>query len=437
MHRIAIIQFPGLNTEYETRREIGLAGMRGEFFRWNEPGERLARYDGYVIGGGFSYEDRGRAGVIAAHDPLMKIIKEQAENGKPVLGICNGAQILVESGLIPGADGNRLAMALAKNRRVKDGKILGTGYYNAWVNLKCTAPSACMFMKNFKPGEIIRAPVAHAEGRFLSLHAGLMEQLLNKNQLVLRYTDQHGVITQDFPANPNSASFNTAAMCNPAGNIMAVMPHLERDQGPNGASQKLFTSLRDSLSDPSKNAKKRSHHITVERLIPAFGTYTGNFSMEVSLMITDNEAETHEMALTRLGFPKVGIKRKTHYEIGVKGRIDFQKLGKRLIQSGVLMNTNKESASVIIPKQKRTMAQTPENFVFQLLVRETDDFMGQSKYAILKDRLKFTEITGIKTGTLWEIKIPTKSAKVAQSEFEKIIATNLFANPHRQHMLLM
>ena len=85
MHRIAIIQFPGINTEYETRREIKRAGMIGEFFRWNEPAERLAKYDGDVIGGGFSYEDRGRSGIIAALDPIMNAIKAEAEKGKPLL----------------------------------------------------------------------------------------------------------------------------------------------------------------------------------------------------------------------------------------------------------------------------------------------------------------------------------------------------------------
>src|SRR3990167_2794541 len=92
--------------------------------------------DGYIIVGGFSYEDRSRAGVIAALDPVMLEIKAQSESGKPILGICNGAQILVETGLVPGIENNRVGMVLTENKRVVDGKILGTGYYNAWINMR-------------------------------------------------------------------------------------------------------------------------------------------------------------------------------------------------------------------------------------------------------------------------------------------------------------
>src|SRR5438552_2166917 len=98
-------------------------GMEPVEFLWNEPKEKLQDLAGYIIVGGFSYEDRSRAGIIAALDPVMEEIKAQSERGKPVLGICNGAQILVEAGLVPGLEKHRLGMALAENKRVKDGKI--------------------------------------------------------------------------------------------------------------------------------------------------------------------------------------------------------------------------------------------------------------------------------------------------------------------------
>ena len=100
MTKVAVLQFPGINSEYETLRALWDAGIEAEFFRWNQPSEGLNQYDGYVIPGGFSYEDRGRSGLIASMDPIMQEICRQADSGKPVLGICNGAQILVESGLI-------------------------------------------------------------------------------------------------------------------------------------------------------------------------------------------------------------------------------------------------------------------------------------------------------------------------------------------------
>ena len=172
----------------------------------------------------------------------MKALKVEAEKGKPVLGICNGAQILVESGLIPGLDGNKLGMALARNKRIKDGEVLDTGYYNAWVHMKCVVPkSRCMFTAAFEEHEIFRAPIAHGEGRFTTEIPDLLQKLNDNGQMVFRYCDAHGAMNDEFPTNPNGAQYNLAAVCNPAGNVMAIMPHLERAEGP---SQKLFTSMR-------------------------------------------------------------------------------------------------------------------------------------------------------------------------------------------------
>ena len=119
MKKVAVIEFPGTNSEYETRRAVCEAGMDGQFFRWNQKPAELDSFDGFVIAGGFAYEDRGRSGVIASMDPIMTEILVQAAKGKPVLGICNGAQVLVETGLIPGSPGNPLLMSLARNKRVK------------------------------------------------------------------------------------------------------------------------------------------------------------------------------------------------------------------------------------------------------------------------------------------------------------------------------
>lgn len=451
MLKIAIIQFPGLNTEYETRREINKTGMRGEFFRWNEDSKKLAAYDGYVIGGGFAYEDRGRAGIIASLEPIMKELKAQAEKGKPVLGICNGAQILVEAGLIPGADGNKLAMALARNKRIKDGEVLGTGYYNTWVHFKCTAPKqSCMFTWNIPEGEILNAPIAHGEGRFTTDIAELFPVLQSKGQIAMRYCDGHGVITQDFPVNPNGAVFNTAAICNPAGNVMAVMPHLERDLV---SSAKLFTSLRDALIarkaggllPAGRHGKKRVHHLHVKPInswpLQPFQPKEKSFKLFISLIITDNEADTFEMTIKNLGWPKISLKRRTLVELEYQGRPDFLGLSRKLIQSGVLLNTNKESVTVEPPKQRLVFDAKREKFLepvtFQLLVREKPDFVGMAKLATIQKRLKFNEITGVHIGTLWEIHIPTKSKNVAEQEFRRLVGTNLFFNPHRQEAYLV
>ena len=119
--KIAVLSFPGNNCEVESIRAVRRAGMVPVFFRWNDDTEKLKNVDGYFIPGGFSYEDRGRAGMVAARDPLMDFIRSEAKEGKPVIGNCNGAQILVESGLIP--LGDQLQMCLARN--VVDGEAVG------------------------------------------------------------------------------------------------------------------------------------------------------------------------------------------------------------------------------------------------------------------------------------------------------------------------
>ena len=100
-YRLAIIQFPGSNCEYETQLAANQYGFEADIFRWTETSRSLSEYDGYILPGGFSYQDRVRAGVMAAKLPLMDHVGRASEEGKPILGICNGCQILVESGLVP------------------------------------------------------------------------------------------------------------------------------------------------------------------------------------------------------------------------------------------------------------------------------------------------------------------------------------------------
>ena len=177
MSSVAVIQFPGSNTERETLMACRRVGLNPVEFLWNESTEKLIQFDGYVIVGGFSYEDRSRAGIIAALDPIIKQVKLEAEKGKPVLGICNGAQILVESGLVPGLQGYSIGMALTDNKRVKKGRVVGVGYYNTWANLQSSIPSdRCAFTLHLKTGEWINIPLAHGEGRFI-----IPEELLEKN----------------------------------------------------------------------------------------------------------------------------------------------------------------------------------------------------------------------------------------------------------------
>lgn len=219
--KIAVIYFPGNNCENESVRACIACGMDADLLRWNTS-EDLNRYNGFIIPGGFSYEDRVRAGAIASKDSVMERIKDEAKKGKAVLGICNGAQILVESGMIPGLK-DKVEMALAPNRNP-----FVSGYYCTWVYVKNTGKRKTAFNSELKKDEVMHMPIAHGEGRFTTNDRSLLNELIKNDQILFRYCDMHGNITDKFPVNPNGAIYNIAGLCNREGNVMAIMPHPER-----------------------------------------------------------------------------------------------------------------------------------------------------------------------------------------------------------------
>ena len=217
--RVAVLQLPGVNCEAETAWALRRAGLEPEVFCWTRPARELRDFQAYVIPGGFSYQDRVRAGALAAKDPLVAVLAEEADRGKPVLGICNGAQVLVEAGLVPGGGG--VELALARNRMERR-----AGYYARWVHVRVEA-SPCVFTHGVEPGTLLPLPVAHAEGRFTGA-AGRMAALLRAGQVPLRYATAAGDVARAFPASPNGAEQAAAAVCNARGNVLAMMPHPER-----------------------------------------------------------------------------------------------------------------------------------------------------------------------------------------------------------------
>ena len=240
---IAYIQFPGSNTENETVNTLKRCGFDPKPHFWNDRSCLLEDYAGYVILGGFSFEDRSRAGIIASLDPIMDILKEESKKGKPIFGICNGAQILVESGLVPGIKKNQPTISLTDNKRIKDDHIVGTGYYNRWANLKmCVPPKSTAFTRHLIFEEIINVPFAHAEGRFI-IPETLLQELIDNHQTVFRYSNKDGVLKKEFPTNPNGSDYNLAAISNAKGNVLAMMPHPERT----AFGDKLFSSMREFI----------------------------------------------------------------------------------------------------------------------------------------------------------------------------------------------
>ncbi|HJN57006.1 phosphoribosylformylglycinamidine synthase I [archaeon] len=251
--KIAVIYFPGNNCEQETKERCIEAGMQADIIRWNSK-EKLNNYDGFIIPGGFSYEDRVRAGIIAAKEKIMERIKDETKNKKPLLGICNGAQVLVETGLIPGLN-NKIQMALAPNKNP-----LTSGYYCAWINVKNINKKSCAFNYLYENNEVIQMPIANAEGRFTTKDSALIKNLEKNRQIAFRYCNEDGKIEDSFPTNPNGTSYNISAVSNKEGNVMAMMPHPERAswqwQIPNKKKQntkagafKIFESMKNYIEE--------------------------------------------------------------------------------------------------------------------------------------------------------------------------------------------
>lgn len=254
---VAVILFPGTNCEEETKRALEAAGIKADIVRWNQP-QTLKKYDGYVLPGGWSYEDRIRAGAVAAKDPIMDLIREEAKKKKPVLGICNGCQVLIETGIIPELKPNMVEMAIAPNINPKV-----NGFYCVWTRLK--TESKCAFTKNLEEDEVIAVPIAHAEGRFATIDKDLLSQLNENNQVVFRYCDEYGEVVNEFPINPNGSLSNIAGICNKYGNVLAMMPHPERaswqrqspfketkpfnEQEKLAPASKIFSSMKTYIDD--------------------------------------------------------------------------------------------------------------------------------------------------------------------------------------------
>lgn len=408
--RIAVVQFPGSNCERETMLAVKRANMEPIEFLWNESHEKLRAMDGYIIVGGFSYEDRSRAGIIAALDPVMQEIKDQCEKGKPILGICNGAQILVETGLVPGLENNKLGMVLTENKRMVDDKILGTGYYNAWINMRLSDQyQRNAFTRHLTKRDILHVPVAHGEGRFVMTKA-LMHEIEHQGLHVFQYCDEQGNIVDHFPINPNGSMRNIAALSNKAGNVMAIMPHPERTL--NGDA--IFQSMRDYIAEGRKEQTVPLYYYPRRPLTPAYQKPEQSDECIVELMITDNQALTVQNTLRQLGIP-VTVKRQIHFEIQCESKAVLQQIKK----SGVLYNERKEI--------ELSPAEVKAGSSCAFLVRAREDMVGQQKQQILQDHFAMSGISSIQHGILWHFS--SENGTIA-SLIDKILSTNIIYNPY-------
>ena len=408
-NKIAIIQFPGSNTERETFMACHRVGLLPVGFLWNQPLEELSNFDGYIIVGGFSYEDRSRAGVIAALDPIIKQIKVEAKSGKPVLGICNGAQILVESGMVPGLENGRVGVALTDNKRIKKNHVIGVGYYNTWANLTVSVPpDRCAFTRKLKPEESINIPLAHGEGRFI-VPSELLEKMIKNKQTVYRYCDEGGNIIDEFPTNPNGSTYNLAAVCNPAGNVMAMMPHPERTS--NG--DVVFSSMKDFIDNNNPISSYTLKHDFPNDKINNYTSADKSQQWIIDMIITDNDAVSVNNALVSLGHD-VTLTRQTHWEIESSNNSDS--VMNQIEDTGELYNSNKEFISKVIKKEKTK----------SFLIRQKDDILGRSKLQSLKEKFEIEEISNIKRGVIWNLTINSGNF---ESIINQILETHILYNP--------
>jgi phosphoribosylformylglycinamidine synthase subunit PurQ / glutaminase len=199
--RIAVVQFPGTNCERETARALAASDAVDVDVIWHASPFPEGVYQAVVLPGGFAHGDHLRAGAIARFSKVMAGIQAFADQGGLILGICNGFQVLLEAGLLPGA--------MLRNASLQ--------FRSEWVHCRVERTDT-PFTRGYTPGQVLHLPIAHGEGNYVSPS--------NSDGVVLRYCDAHGNVTEH--ANPNGSQHAIAGIVNAKGNVFGLMPHPER-----------------------------------------------------------------------------------------------------------------------------------------------------------------------------------------------------------------
>ena len=203
--KIAVIQFPGANCDLDAVHVLkNVVGVDTRLVWHNDFKE--ANFDGVILPGGFSFGDYLRAGIIAAHSPALDEARIMLKDGRPILGICNGFQILIEAEFLPGA--------LLQNESLK--------FVCKWVNIKVLNDRTA-FTNKMKNDDVLAIPIAHGEGRY---YTDNLKELEENDQIVFKYSTEDGSVKSE--ANPTGTLENIAGICNLEQNCVGLMPHPER-----------------------------------------------------------------------------------------------------------------------------------------------------------------------------------------------------------------
>ena len=205
--KFAVVVFPGSNSDYDAYDAASRVLGEDAALVWHKDTD-LGGADAVILPGGFAHGDYLRTGAIARFSPIMAAVRAFAERGGPVLGICNGFQVLLEAGLLPGA--------MVRNRGVK--------FVSAHVHVRVEHTDT-PFTAACATGQVLLLPVAHGEGNYFA-EPGVLADLESHGQVIFRYTDAAGVVTD--ADNPNGSLHNIAGICNRQRNVVGLMPHPER-----------------------------------------------------------------------------------------------------------------------------------------------------------------------------------------------------------------
>jgi phosphoribosylformylglycinamidine synthase len=227
--KFGVVVFPGSNCDHDAHHALGTVLKQPVEFIWHQS-EQVSGFDAIILPGGFSYGDYLRTGAIARFSPVMRAVEKFARGGGLILGVCNGFQMLLEAGLLPGA--------VLRNQ--------GLRFICRHVHIRVentNTPFTCAAA----PGQILKIPIAHSDGSYFC-DAATLADLERNGQVIFRYTTPDG--RDDAPGNPNGAIANIAGICNREGNIAGLMPHPERaveDALGSADGRVIFRSMIETL----------------------------------------------------------------------------------------------------------------------------------------------------------------------------------------------